>query len=86
MKVYAYVTAEHCVVKRAVLPGTTIGDRGLPQSDGFGKPVSKHGDYSPWYAGKRETLEILNGKGSGLSSFLYKYQCAKMVAWLKGWI
>ena len=45
MKIYAYVTADHCVSQRAVLPGAEVN----------GKPVSKHGDYHQWTAGKRFT-------------------------------
>jgi hypothetical protein len=48
MKVYAYVTADHCVIQRAVRPGVEVD----------GTPISHHGDYQAWTSGKRDTLRL----------------------------
>ena len=49
MSIYAYVTSQCCTRQRAVRPGEEVN----------GTPISKHGDYSQWRRGKRETLEVL---------------------------
>ena len=48
MRAYAYVTTETCRLRDAVRPGALIGRDQTP--------VSRHGDYTPWPHGKRETL------------------------------
>jgi hypothetical protein len=67
---YAYVTNECCVSTVAVRPGTEVGD----------KAVSRHGDYSAWPWGKRDTLRIMAEQGG------YNYRCARAVALLLGWL
>ena len=53
MRIYAYVTSETCSYARAVELGSIID----------GKPVSRHGDYYPWYCGKRDTLREITASG-----------------------
>ena len=73
MKIYAYVTfekifpntSETCSYTRAVVPGSIVD----------GKPVSRHGDYYPWYCGKRDTLRAVTLGG----------HAARKVADLLGW-
>jgi len=69
-RVYAYVTNECCASVRAVLPRTEIN----------GKPVSRHGDYSPWYYGQRATRERITDGATG-----YERICADAVSALLGW-
>ena len=73
MKVYAYVTSECCIIRRAILPGHEAPN---------GEAVSKHGDYNRWPWGKRETLAMLNLPGAHNS---YRRQAAGMVADLLNW-
>ena len=71
MRVYAYVTNECCTSTRACAPGTELN----------GRRISKHGDYSPWYHGKRETLAIIDDpKAIG-----HKHRSAAAVAGALGW-
>jgi hypothetical protein len=69
----AYVSSECCRRIDAFRPGAEVG----------GRPVSKHGDYSPWPYGKRETLAMLL-PNSGVS--MYRYRCARAVARVLGWM
>ena len=73
MKIYAYVTTETCHHLDAVRPGAYVGrDQ---------RPVSKHGDYTTWCCGKRETLAMCQ-------NYLltpYRRACAREVAKLMGW-
>lgn len=76
--IYAYVTSESCVRRDAVNPGEYIGDR----------MAHTHGDYGPWYYGKRETRAIINGThpayiNAGADAYLRA--SARAVAKLKGW-
>ena len=71
MRIYAYVTAECCKRVDAELPGATVG----------GRPVSKHGDYSRWQYGKRETLAMIRDQRTPI----YQWKCARAVAKLRGW-
>jgi hypothetical protein len=75
MKVYAYVKSETCVSRGAVLPGSLVGRNQ--------EPVSRHGDYRPWWYGKRETLAIINQPATAANS--YHRQCARLVANLRDW-
>lgn len=75
-RVYAYVRAECCVIRKAVLPGSTAG----PDE----RPVSLHGDYIRWHPGKKETLGII-AAGCAAAANFYRYECAKLVAELRGW-
>jgi hypothetical protein len=56
---HCYVTAENCV-HQAVKP--------------LGEGWHKHGDYTPWRYGKRETLAIING-----SEWAWKRRMARKV-------
>lgn len=85
MKIYAYVTTETCKLRHAVVRGAVIGRDETP--------VSKHGDYTTWHYGKRETLEIIAGNhvhqhpglgGGGRAAYLTA--SARAVARLKGWM
>ena len=73
MKIYAYVTTETCHHLDAVRPGAYVGrDQ---------RPVSKHGDWSAWCHGKRQTLAMCQ-------NYLitpYRRACAREVAKLMGW-
>ena len=75
MKTYAYVKSECCTSRDAVLPGTFVGRNQ--------EPVSRHGDYNPWYYGKRETLAIINQTATAANS--YHRACARLVAELRDW-
>ena len=75
MKTYAYVKSETCTSRYAVRPGSFVG-----RSE---EPVSRHGDYNPWYYGKRETLAIIAQPATAANS--YHRQCARLVAELRGW-
>lgn len=75
MKTYAYVTAECCKWVDAVLPGAEVG----------GRRVSKHGDYTAWCYGKRETLAIIGGNHTFVTGRGYMGECARAVAALRGW-
>lgn len=71
MRIYAYVTTECCRSRHAVKPGTLF----------YGyRPVSKHGDYSAWPYGKRETLQLTNHTSP------YIRQSAVAVAHLLNWL
>ena len=81
MKVYAYVTTETCRLRRAVERGGMVGDT----------PVSKHGDYTTWHYGKRETLAIIDATHehylkarAGRDAYLMGSALA--VARMKGWV
>jgi hypothetical protein len=76
MKVYAYVKSETCISRDACLPGSFVGKSN--------EPVSRHGDWNPWYYGKRETLAIV-ARGCADASRYYHYQCARLVAELRDW-
>jgi len=57
--IYAYVTNECCTITRACRPGSAIDPAtNAPSRDGWGKDVSRHGDWYPWIHGKRETLRL----------------------------
>jgi len=57
--IYAYVTNECCTITRACRPGSAIDPAtNAPSRDGWGKDVSRHGDWGPWTHGKRETLRL----------------------------
>ena len=75
-KTYAWVKSETCNIRGAVLPGSTVGRNE--------EPVSRHGDWNPWVFGKRETLAII-ASGCADASRYYRYQCAQLVAELRGW-
>ena len=75
MKTYAYVKSECCTSRDAVLPGTFVGRNQ--------EPVSRHGDYNPWYYGKRETLAIINQTATAANSD--HRACARLVAELRDW-
>lgn len=66
----AYVTSETCRTRDAVRPGTWIGER----------RVSRHGDWQPWYHGKRETLALADRGQTP-----YVRGSARAVARLMGW-
>jgi hypothetical protein len=69
---YAYVTTETCRLRDAVRPGTLIGRDETP--------VSRHGDYTAWAYGKRETLRLMTD-----SDTAYKRESARAVAVMMGW-
>jgi hypothetical protein len=69
MKVYAYVTADHCAVQRAVRPGVEVD----------GTPISRHGDYQAWTSGKRDTLRL------GTAGLTSVSRHARLVQCLFGW-
>ena len=74
MKTYAYVNTETCQRRDAVRPGSYIGRDEIP--------VAKHGDYTTWCCGKRETLAMCE-------NYLltpYRRSCARAVATLMGWL
>jgi hypothetical protein len=72
MRAYAYVTSECCRLRDAVRPGALIGRDEIP--------VSRHGDYTPWPHGKRETLRrVADGDTA------YKRESAQAVAIALGW-
>ena len=73
MKTYAYITTEACRLMDAVKPGSYIGRDEIP--------VSKHGDYTPWTAGKRETLALIHDQRTPD----YQWRAALFVASLLGW-
>ncbi len=73
MKTYAYVTTETCRVMDAAKPGSFIGHDEIP--------VAKHGDYTPWVAGKKETL-----KKASIGDTPYMRAAARAVAHLMGWV
>ena len=73
--IYAYVTSETCHTTSAEKRGAYIG-RGE-------SPVSKHGDYSPWTRGKRETLAVLDTTGAGTAA--YNRRAARAVCDLLAW-
>jgi hypothetical protein len=75
VKTYAYVKSECCTSLHAVLPGTFVGRNE--------EPVSRHGDYNPWYYGKRETLAIIAQTATAANS--YHRACARLVAELRDW-
>jgi hypothetical protein len=75
MRTYAWVKSETCVSRSAVLPGSRVG-----RNDEL---VSRHGDYNPWYYGKRETLAIIAQKATAANS--YHRACARLVAELRDW-
>lgn len=75
-KIYAWVKSETCTMRDAVLPGSTVGRNE--------EPVSRHGDWNPWVFGKCETLAII-ARGAADASRYYMYQCAQLVAELRGW-
>lgn len=75
VKTYAWVKSETCTIRGAVLPGSFVGRNE--------EPVSRHGDYIPWYYGKRETLAIISQPATGANS--YHRQCARLVAELRDW-
>lgn len=66
----AYVTSETCRTRAAERPGAWIGER----------RVSQHGDWQPWYHGKRETLALAD---RGQTPYLRGSALA--VARLMGW-
>jgi hypothetical protein len=70
---YAYVTTETCRQRDAVRPGALIGQRDET-------PVSRHGDYTAWRYGKRETLKLMV---DGYTA--YTRASARAVAELLGW-
>lgn len=72
--IYAYVSSETCVIRRAYLPGTASRS---------GKPVSRDGDLNAWTHGKRATLDMLWLSGAHNS---YQRQAARLVAELRGWL
>lgn len=73
MKTYAYVTNEACRVMDAAKPGSFIGREDIP--------VSRHGDYTTWHMGKRETLAMIGEQRiSG-----YRRRAAAAVAILLEW-
>jgi hypothetical protein len=73
MRAYAYVTTETCRQRDAVRPGALIG-----RCDQC--PVSRHGDYTPWPHGKRETLRRM---ADGHTA--YERESAQAVAITLGW-
>ena len=75
MKVYAYVKSETCISRDACLPGSFDGKSN--------EPVSRHGDWNPWYYGKRETLAIIAQTATAANS--YHRHCARLVADLLEW-
>jgi hypothetical protein len=72
MRAYAYVTTETCRVRDAVRPGALIGRDEIP--------VSRHGDYTAWCDGKRETLRRMADGDTA-----YGRKSARAVAILMGW-
>ena len=66
----AYVMTETCRTRAAERPGAWIGER----------RVSRHGDWQPWYHGKRETLALAS---DGQTAYLRG--SARAVAGLMGW-
>ena len=74
-KIYAWVKSETCTIRDAVRPGSFVGRNE--------EPVSKHGDYNPWYYGKRETLAIIGQTATAANS--YHRACARLVADLLDW-
>ncbi len=75
MKTYAYVTTETCRNVSAEKPGAFIGRDEIP--------VSKHGDYTPWFHGKRETKAIITSYATPANR--WKREAAREVAALHGW-
>jgi hypothetical protein len=70
---YAYVTDEYCLVRHAVRPGALIGRDEIP--------VSRHGDYTAWPHGKRETLRRMTDGDT-----VYQRGSARAVAVTMGWV
>jgi hypothetical protein len=73
MRAYAYVTTECCRQRDAVRPGALIGRDEIP--------VSRHGDYTAWPHGKRETLRRIT-----IANTAYARASARAVANLFGWV
>ena len=73
-RVYAYVSSETCVTRRAYRPGEFH-----PKT---GEPIHKHGDFNRWPFGKRETLAMLKLSGAHNS---YRRQAARLVCDLLDW-
>jgi hypothetical protein len=69
---YAYVTTECCRQRDAVRPGALIGRDEIP--------VSRHGDYTAWRHGKRETLRRMTDGDTA-----YTRDSARAVAIELGW-
>ena len=77
-RIYAYVATECCRCRDAVLPGHEFPN---------GRRVSKHGDYTTWEHGKRQTLAIIAGTHPSFHRYKrYDYATALAVAKLKGWV
>lgn len=74
-RTYAYVSSETCIIRRAFRPGE--------EHPRTWQPIHKHGDFTPWYFGKRETLALMNAEGAHNS---YRRQAARLVAELLGWV
>ena len=74
-KVYAYVKSETCTSRAALWPGSFLGRNE--------EPISRRGDWNPWYYGKRETLAIINQTATAANS--YHRACARLVAELRDW-
>jgi hypothetical protein len=55
---YAYVTTETCLLRDAVRPDALLGRDEIP--------VSRHGGYTAWPHGKRETLHKAGVRAPGL--------------------
>jgi hypothetical protein len=72
MRAYAYVTTETCRLRDAVRPGALLGRDEIP--------VSRHGDYTAWPHGKRETLRLMADGDTA-----YTRASARAVAGLMGW-
>ena len=75
-KVYAYVKSETCTSRAALWPGSLLGRNE--------EPISRRGDWNPWYYGKRETLAII-ARGCSDASQYYRFRCACLVAELLDW-
>ena len=71
---YAYVKSESCKLPGAFLPGSEYNEI----------PVSRHGDLTPWYYGKRDTKAILDAPVGKYRRWFR--QSAFHVALLRGWV
>ena len=72
-RTYAYVSTETCHQRDAVRPGATIGRDEIP--------VSRHGDYTAWPHGRRETLRRMADGDTA-----YTREAARAVALALGWV
>jgi hypothetical protein len=75
--IYAYVKDQStCYTAGTVVPCN---------SEINGKAISKHGDYSPWRIGKRETLRLMHADADMRNSSYIRFVAAAVAEYL-GWV